>query len=250
MIGIVVVSHSHALAEAAIGLALELAPPDRRPDVRSAAGLADGGYGTDAAAIAEAVTGADSGDGVLVLLDLGSAVLSAEMAADFLDPDVATRVRISPAPLVEGLAAAVVAASIDTDLAGCEVEARRGCEAKVNHLGSGRGVGDAAGERPVLARTPHASHPSRHFRERLDLPHGLHARPAAAIVAALAPFEAEIVLRNGSRPGASSDASSAMGLLGLGLLEGDVLEADITGPDADAAHAALRALASARFGEA
>lgn len=244
MIGIVVVSHSERLAEAAIELALSLAPAQHRPTVVGCGGAA-GGFGTDADAIAAAITAADGGEGVLVLLDLGSALLSAEMACEFLDPDAAARVRISPAPLVEGLVAAVVAASIGTDLAGCEAEARRGCEAKSNHLGSGRTGGDE-GEHPVLGRATARAH---RFRAPLGLAHGLHARPAAAIVAALAPFDVRVVFRNASRPGAETDGGSAMGLLGLELASGDVLEADLTGPDADAALAALRALASAGFGE-
>ena len=89
MIGIVVVSHSRALGEAAAALAGEMVAEDARPAIEVAAGLDEHTFGTDAAAVAEAVGRADSPDGVLVLLDLGSAVLSAEMALEFVDPEVA-----------------------------------------------------------------------------------------------------------------------------------------------------------------
>lgn len=103
MIALVVVCHSRALAHAARDLALEMAPADHRPVVEVAAGLDDGRTGTDASAIQQAVVRADDangGDGVLVLLDLGSAVLSAEMAVEMLEPGLAARVGLTPAPLI------------------------------------------------------------------------------------------------------------------------------------------------------
>ncbi len=107
MIGIVVVSHSRPLAEAAVDLAQQMISGSG-PVVEVAAG-ADGGLGTDATEVAAALRRAASADGVLVLMDLGSAVMSAEMALE-LAPDV-PGVRLCPAPLVEGLVAAVVRAA-------------------------------------------------------------------------------------------------------------------------------------------
>ena len=107
MIGIVVVSHSPELAHAAVDLARQMATRGG-PVVEVAAG-AGGRLGTDATDVAAAIRRAASPDGVLVLMDLGSAVLSAELAAELV-PDVA-HVRLCPAPLVEGLVAAVVRAA-------------------------------------------------------------------------------------------------------------------------------------------
>nr|WP_269779381.1 HPr family phosphocarrier protein [Propioniciclava soli] len=84
---------------------------------------------------------------------------------------------------------------------------------------------------------------------RIDLPHGLHARPAAAIASALAPFDAQVTLQNVTRGGDSTEADSPMGILALGVRQGDVVEATVDGPDADAAAAALQTLADAGFGE-
>ena len=106
-VGLVVVSHSRALADAAVELARGMLP-GREQTITVAAGDVDGGLGTDATAIADAVTAADSGDGVVVLMDLGSAVLSAETALELLDDDVRERVVLSPAPLVEGLVGAIM----------------------------------------------------------------------------------------------------------------------------------------------
>ena len=107
-VGLVAVSHSLALADAAVALAREMAG---EAPIEVSAGL-DGGFGTDAAAIAAAVGAADRGAGVVVVMDLGSAVLSAELALELLDdPGLAERVVLCPSPFVEGLVVAAVAAA-------------------------------------------------------------------------------------------------------------------------------------------
>ena len=84
MIGIVVVSHSPALAEAAVALADEMVH-GAGPVVAVAAGKS-GGFGTDATEVAKAIAQAASSDGVLVLMDLGSAVMSSELALELSSP--------------------------------------------------------------------------------------------------------------------------------------------------------------------
>ena len=110
-VGIVVVSHSRALATAAVELAREMVHgSDLR--IAVAAGLDETTFGTDAVQIAGAIQRVDAEAGVVVLMDLGSAVLSAELALDLLDePVVRDRVLLCPAPLVEGLVVAAVAAA-------------------------------------------------------------------------------------------------------------------------------------------
>lgn len=109
MVGIVVVSHSHALAEETIKLSLQMAQSDI--SVINAGGTNDGRFGTDATKIMTAITEANSGDGVVVLVDLGSAVMSAELALELLGVDP-NQVKIANAALVEGCIASVTAASI------------------------------------------------------------------------------------------------------------------------------------------
>src|SRR3954447_11593875 len=111
MVGTVIVPHSETLASAVPELAAGMAGPDVRLGV--AGGLAEeGALGTDAVRVMEAIGRADSGDGVLVLMDLGSAVLSAETALDFLTPEQRESVLLCEAPLVEGAVAAAVAARL------------------------------------------------------------------------------------------------------------------------------------------
>lgn len=136
MIGLVVVSHSAPLAQAAVGLAAQMVAGEL-PAIEVAAGTADGGLGTDATAVAEAITRADAaadGTGVLVFVDLGSAILAAQMALEFCDPDVAARTRITAAPLVEGLFVAVVTATTGADLADVMQAAEGALTAKAAQL--------------------------------------------------------------------------------------------------------------------
>jgi phosphocarrier protein FPr len=139
-VGLVVVSHSRALADAAVVLARGMLP-GRELAVEVAAGDVDGGLGTDATAIAAAMTAADSGDGVVVLMDLGSAVLSAETALELVDDDARERVVLSPAPLVEGLVGAVVTAAAGATRDQVAAEALRGLAPKQAHLSGGQAVG-------------------------------------------------------------------------------------------------------------
>jgi phosphoenolpyruvate---glycerone phosphotransferase subunit DhaM len=113
-VGLVIVSHSAKVAEGVVELAGQMAE-----EVRVlAAGGADGGeIGTSATKIAAAIEAADSGDGALVLVDLGSAVLSARMAIEELVGDeYRERARISEGPLVEGAVIGAVQASTGSSL--------------------------------------------------------------------------------------------------------------------------------------
>lgn len=114
LIGLVVVSHSRRLAEGVVELAGQMAGPDVR--LIAVGGAADGTLGTDADAIAVAIVAADGGAGVVVLCDLGSAILATDTALELLGPEVASRVRVSGGPIVEGAIVAAVQASIGQDL--------------------------------------------------------------------------------------------------------------------------------------
>src|SRR6476469_1995304 len=91
-VGIVVVSHSRALARAALALAAEMLH-GRPVRIEIAAGLDETTFGTDAVQVKRAIEKVDGADGVGVLMDLGSAVLSAELALDLLD-DPSARGRV------------------------------------------------------------------------------------------------------------------------------------------------------------
>jgi len=127
--GIVVVSHSRPLATAAVDLASQMLRSGG-PRIEVAAGLSDTELGTDAAAIQTAIEAAMDDQGVVVLMDLGSAIMSAEMAVEMLDEDDAARVRLSWAPLVEGLIGAAVTAAGGADREEVATQAELAAEAK------------------------------------------------------------------------------------------------------------------------
>lgn len=237
-VGIVVVSHSRALADAAVDLAMQMVHEDP-PPVAVAAGMPDGGLGTDAAAVAAAITEVDQGSGVAVLVDMGSALMSAEMGVEFAGLAEGT-VRILAAPFVEGLTAAVVRAVGGATLAEVAEEAEAALSPKLAALGMTAG-GDAPAE-PPPSGDGDVSGEAVLVNET-----GLHARPAALFVAEARRFDADIQLRNGDA--GPVKATSSIGLATLNARKGDTLRLTATGPQAREAVDTLVALISAGFGE-
>ena len=123
------VVRSLELAQAALGLATGLIP-DLDVRVELAAGLPGGGLGTDTTEVGAAIERADDGEGVLVLADLGSGIMSAETALELIDPSLASRVHLSSAPVVEGLIGAYAAAGVGKALDAVVIEAEASVEAK------------------------------------------------------------------------------------------------------------------------
>jgi phosphoenolpyruvate---glycerone phosphotransferase subunit DhaM len=116
LVGLVLVSHSATLVDGLREMVVQVAG-DAIP-VATAGGTDDGRLGTSAPRIAAAIRSAiDAGASeTLVLLDLGSAALSLELATEELDDALRARVRISEAPLVEGAVLAAVQASIGASI--------------------------------------------------------------------------------------------------------------------------------------
>jgi dihydroxyacetone kinase phosphotransfer subunit len=112
VVGIVVVSHSADLARGVAELASQMAGPDVRIEV--AGGGPDGTLGTDDSLVRDAIRRANQGDGVIVLGDIGSAILTIRHV---LERQSNGHARLVDAPLVEGAVAAAVVAS-----AGCAAD--------------------------------------------------------------------------------------------------------------------------------
>ncbi|MEG0010524.1 MAG: dihydroxyacetone kinase phosphoryl donor subunit DhaM [Aeromonas sp.] len=238
MIGIVVVSHSAILASGLQALAAQLGSP---APLLLAAGVDDPEHpiGTDAIAVMSAIEAADDGSGVLVLMDLGSALLSAETALELLPPELSARVRLSPAPLVEGTLAAVVAAGSGLSLDEVAAEA----------LGA---LGPKQAMLPVHT-APVASEAVPALDEGwlrcevvVESPHGLHVRPAARLVAALKAFAAEMKLQKGEK---EASPRSLTRVTMLNVRQGERLTLLARGEDASAALACFKQLAEERFGD-
>ncbi len=111
MVGLLIVSHSAKIAEGTRELAAQMS--GAAVPIVAIGGTGDGGLGTDAAKIAMAAAQLSNTDGFVVLLDLGSAVLSTEMALE----EIGTPHVVSNAPIVEGALLAAVEAAAGSSLA-------------------------------------------------------------------------------------------------------------------------------------
>src|SRR4029453_15880112 len=233
MVGLVIVSHSATLAEGVAELArgmgaevpIELAGGIEAPEPA---------LGTDAARVLDAIERADQGDGVVVLMDLGSAVLSAEMALDLLPPERRERVVLSEAALVEGAVAAAVTANLGAPFA------PGGLGAKGTHLGSGETAAPEAAVADGAGRT---------ITLTVRNPLGLHARPAARFVQTAGGFDAGVSVTNLTTGRGPASGRSLNALATLGVRQGHQITVAATGPKASEALAALEALAGRDFDE-
>lgn len=122
LVGVVLVSHSAAVAASVAELATGLAGGGVMAPVAPAGGTVDGGLGTSSELIAAAAASVDRGAGVAVLMDLGSAVLTVKALLAEGD-ELPEHTRLVDAPFVEGAVAAVVTASAGADLAAVEAAA-------------------------------------------------------------------------------------------------------------------------------
>ncbi|TFD33488.1 HPr family phosphocarrier protein [Cryobacterium cryoconiti] len=212
------------IAEGLVDLARQMAPHAR---MIAAGGTDDGQIGTSFAKVVGGIEQADLGEGVVLLCDLGSAILTSETALDFLDDDVRSRVRIVDAPLVEGGVAAAVAAEVGGDLESVVRAAR-----------------SAAGAEPAPSTNAAESPPPSLVTRTVTLVNkdGLHARPAADFAKLASTFTARVTV-NGK------DASSLLAVMSLGLTRGMTAQISSADPDGAAAVAALGDLLESGFGE-
>ncbi len=252
-VGLVIVSHSARLAAGVVELAGQMA--QGKTPIAAAGGMDGDVIGTSVERILAAIEKVTGPDGVLILLDLGSAILSTEMALEMLDEEQRGRVRLSIAPLVEGAVVAAVEASVGRSLAAVQQFAERTASVgqlrrlkplseEVEEHGEGEDLNEPDQKLPV----PPVSEGV--FDAELTLvltnPTGLHARPASLFVQTANRFEAEIfILAHGQE----SMASSIIELLSLGLRQGDTFLLRASGAQAQAALAALSELVHANFYE-
>ena len=220
-VGLLIVSHSARLAEGVVEVAQQMAAS---VTLVAAGGMDDGGVGTSFAKVMDGVGAADAGEGVVVLADLGSAVMTAESVLEFLDEEQRSRVRLADAALVEGAVAAAVASAAG---AGLDAVARAAEEA----------VPAALAEEP-----PELREPAESAALTLVNPLGLHARPAAVLAGRLSAFDVEVTV-NGV------DGQSVMALMALGAGQGSQLVVEASGPDAARAVAFVRRQVETGFGE-
>src|SRR4051794_20240079 len=206
--------------------------------IEAAGGMEDDpdAIGTDAVRVQQAIERVRGEDGVLVLMDLGSALMSAEMALEMASGE--GPVLLSEAPLVEGAVAAAARARGGATLAEAAAEARGSLRMKAEQLGVAEAPAQAA---------PEAS--GDELRLTVDIPLGLHARPAARLAGLAGRFGARMTVRNASRERGPADARSLTGIATLNVRQGDEIVVTADGGDAADALAAGRDLAGEHWGD-
>lgn len=239
MVSIVIVSHSAKLAEGIRDLAEQMV--QGQVTLATAGGIDDPEHpiGTDPVKVHQAIESVYNPDGVLVVMDLGSALLSAEMALEFLTPEQKANVYLCAAPLVEGTLAAAVQASTGASIKQVLKEAQTALTAKAGQLHVEHMLEET--------ETPPPTGETFELRLTVKNPLGLHARPAANFVKTASQFAASIQVSKANSK--IANAKSINQVATVGARQGDEIVIKATGPDAAEALAALQALANNNFGE-
>ncbi len=244
MVNIVVVSHSRKLAEGVVELAAQMTQGNVKFAVAAGIDDAQNPIGTDPIAVMTAIQDVHNDDGVLVMVDIGSAILSTDLALELLDDAVAANVHVCAAPLVEGTVAAAVAAASGQDIGQVISEAHQALVAKYAQLKQA----DAWRLAPPPQSQPDTEARSfpLSFSWRVTNPAGIHARPASAISSCLSRFAAEVQLSKGEQ---SVNAKSMNNIALLAIRCGDEITLQASGAQAPEAIAAFAELAAMHFGD-
>jgi len=243
VIGIVIVSHSAKLAEGVLELARNMGGADLSIQAAGGMNVEDAILGTDPIRILEAIEQVYSEDGVLVLMDLGSAILSSEMALEMLPEEKRGKIFLCEAPIVEGAIAAAVQARIGGSIQQVISEARGALIPKSAQLN-------------IMAPETNLSQVTVSHENRIVIQLtikntlGLHARPAARFVQTAGKFpQAAILVSNLTTKNGPVNAKSINSVITLGVRQGHQIEVAVSGPNAQAALDAIKALAEDNFGD-
>lgn len=245
MVGIVIISHSKQLALGVQELAVQMV--QGQVPIAIAAGMDDpeNPLGTNAMQVYQAIASVYADDGVLVLMDLGSALMSAETALEFLHPEQREKVYLCAAPLVEGTITAAVAAAAGKDIQQIIAEAQGALVAKATELGFGMTLAKV----PIAIYGHELGEKCPEVRLTIQNRWGLHARPAAMFVGTVSQFQSQIYLKNLTRGSELVRGDSINQVATLGARQGHELLITARGVDAEAALTALQTLIISNFGE-
>ena len=242
MVGILIVAHGEQLAKGVVQVASQMTAGKDVP-MAAAGGLEDGTLGTSLDRIQQGLDTVYSEAGVLILMDLGSAVMTTEMLLETLLPEKRALVRMSNAPLIEGAIAAAVASAQGGNLD----EVQRAAETAMD-LPKVPDLEMAAVPDTAVSQAP--AGPAETAELVVPNPIGLHARPAVKFVETALQFDAQITVQNATRGGPTVDAKSMMLVSNQAAArQGETIRVVARGPDASAAIAALSALVEDGFGE-
>lgn len=244
MVNILLVSHSKKLAESAADMALQMIASDS-VKIATAAGIGEESqeFGTNAVEIAEALQSIYSEAGVLVLMDLGSAVLSTQMALELIPSEMKDNVRVCPAPFIEGAVVAAAQASTGASLEDIYLEAMRAIEPKVEQFPE---TDENSSESKPVTKDSFAGSADG-IVLTVTNEHGLHARPGVRFVQTASKFDAEIMVKNLTLDKGPSSAKSLTAVTFLGVNQGHQIQISAEGRQKEEALKALENLVKSNF---
>ncbi|MEY2342243.1 dihydroxyacetone kinase phosphoryl donor subunit DhaM [Acidithiobacillus sp. IBUN Pt1247-S3] len=214
-VALLLVSHSRALAEATETLVRQVTRDSVQIALAAGAGEEGAELGTDATRIVAALETL-AAQPVLILMDLGSALLSAQMAMDFLPSERRAQVALCPAPFVEGALAATLAAQAGARLSEVAQEANNALRGKRAEFSDQEAVPEATRELHADARMAKRCY-------SLQDPAGLHLRPAAELVRLAGEASEDVWIGRSGAEALLAPAKSLSALLGLELRQGEDL---------------------------
>ena len=238
MVNLVLVSHSKKLVQGTAEMVKQMTASES-VKIMTAAGTGDDNQdlGTNAMEIMEAIESVYSEDGVLILMDLGSAVLSTEMALDFLSDEMKANIRVCPAPFVEGAIAAAVQAGLGSDLSAVYKDAMQSLRLKTDQLS------DLIDSEPEESSAEPIVIESDDNRREITLvvpnKQGLHARPAVLFVKTIGGFNAKVMVKNLTENKGPVEANSLISVMTLGAKKGSQVHISAEGEEKDAVIEAL-----------
>lgn len=244
MVNIVVVSHSKKLAQGVVELASQMTQGSVKFAIAAGIDDTENPIGTDPIAVMTAIQDVQSDDGVLVMMDIGSAILSTDMALELLGEAFATKVHVCAAPLVEGTVAAAVAAASGLPMRQVIEEAHQALTAKYRQLNQNDTLSVMKSMEQENVTTLIA--PPVTFTWTVINSTGIHARPASAIATCMSQFTAEVRLVKGEQV-ANAKSMNAIALLAIKC--GDVISLQASGEQARDAVEAFARLAATHFGD-
>lgn len=244
MVGIVIVSHSKNLALGLKELASQMVKGT--VNIEIAAGIDDpeNPLGTDPMQIYHAIERVYSDDGVVIFMDLGSAILSAEMAIEFLSEAQQHHVKLSDAPLVEGVISAVIQASVGGTIEQVLREAKATLTAKSDAIKM-----TIFGDESEMIYPVFSDDTPQEILISISNLMGLHARPAAKLVEMACQFTSDITVRNVTSNSIPVNAKSISQVMALGVRCHHQVSIAARGVDATEALDALQTLSLTNFGE-
>ena len=248
MVNIVLVSHSKKLAEGVAEMVQQMTASESIK-ILTAAGIGDDNseLGTNAMEIMEAIEAVYSSDGVLILMDLGSAVLSTEMALEMFSEEMKANIKICPAPFVEGAIASAVQAGLGSDLQAVYNDAMQSLKLKTEHFVNE--MGDLPQELPAMEPSTEKDDHKREVILTVPNEQGLHARPAVLFVKTIGNYDATVMVKNLTENKGPVEANSLISVMTLAVQKGHQVHISASGEDKDAVIEALIDLFERNFDE-